>query len=190
MVIPLIKWYHSILAHPGCKCSRMTIQARYYHPDMGKHVDDFHCDFCQCVKTPCKGMGLIPEHDLTNTLWYEVAVNLIGLWTAKADHFNGEFYALTYIDTFTNLVELVCIDTKSSDAIARKFENTWLAKYPRLVQVVHDNGGNFTGYAFASLLHVLRIKDISTTSKNPQLNAVCEHIHQTMATVLKMFLLL
>ncbi len=72
-------------------------------------------------------MGLLSDRDLTNTLWYEVAVDLIGLWTAKTEHFNGEFYALTCIDTTTNLVELARIDTKSSDAIARKFENTWLA---------------------------------------------------------------
>ncbi len=41
-------------------------------------------------------MGLLPEHDLANTLWYKVAVNLIGPWTA-----------LTCIDTTTNFVELV-----------------------------------------------------------------------------------
>ncbi len=109
-------------------------------------------------------MGLLPERDLTNTPWYEVAVDLIGPWT---EHFNGEFYALTCIDTTTNLVELTCIDTKSSDAIARKFENTWLAQYPRPVRVVHNNGGEFTGYAFASLLCALGIKDVPTTNKNP-----------------------
>ncbi len=76
-------------------------------------------------------MELLPEHDLTNMPWYKVAINLIGLWTAKTEHFNGEFYVLTSIDTTTNLVELVCIDTKSSDDISRKFENTWLARYPR-----------------------------------------------------------
>ncbi len=39
------------------------------------------------------------------------------------------------------LAKLVCIDNKSSDAIARKFENTWLASYPRPSWVVYDNGG-------------------------------------------------
>ncbi len=72
-------------------------------------------------------MGLLPECDLTNTLWYEVAVDLIGPWNAKTEHFNGEFYVLTFIDTTTNLVELTCIDTKLSDSIARKFKNTCLA---------------------------------------------------------------
>ncbi len=36
-------------------------------------------------------MGLLPEHDLTNTPWYEVAVDLIGPWTANTEHFYGEF---------------------------------------------------------------------------------------------------
>ncbi len=126
MVISLMKWYHCLLAHPGCKQSRMTIQARYYHPDIWKHVNNFHCDFCQCVEIPPKGMGLLPEHNLTNTPLYEVAINLIGLWTAKTDHFNGEFYALTCIDTSTNLNELSFIDTKSSDAIVRKLRKPGL----------------------------------------------------------------
>ena len=141
------------------------------------------------LKSPAKEMGLLPDCDLTNTLWYEVAVDLIVPWSSKTEHFNGEFYALTCIDTSTNLVELTRIDTKSSDAIARKFENTWLARYPRPVRVVHDNGGEFTGYAFASLLRALNIKDVSTTSKNPQSNAICKRMHQTIAMVLKTLLL-
>ncbi len=35
-------------------------------------------------------------------------------------------HALTCIDTTTNLVKLGCINNKSNDAIARKFENIWL----------------------------------------------------------------
>ncbi len=52
---------------------------------------------------------------------------------------NGEFYALTCIDTTTNLVELTCSDTKSSDAIARKFEQTWLAWNLRPLRIGHNN---------------------------------------------------
>ena len=121
--------------------------------------------------------------------WYEVAVDLIGPWQAKTEHFEGEFFALTCIDTTTNLSELVRITTKSSDNIARKFEQTWLARYPRPMRVIHDNGGEFTGYAFSHLLRVLNIRNVSTTSKNPQSNAICERMHQTVGTILKTLLL-
>ncbi len=69
-------------------------------------------------------MGLLPECNLANTPWYKVGSDLIGPWSARTKHFNGEIYALACIDTTTNLAKIACIDTKSSDAIARKFENT------------------------------------------------------------------
>ncbi len=87
------------------------------------------------------------------------------MWT---EHFICEFYALTCIHTKTTLVELSCIDTKSSDVIAKKFEN---------MQVVHNNRGKLMGYVFAHILHVLGMKDVPATSKNPQYNDKCECIH-------------
>ncbi len=45
--------------------------------------------------------------------------------------------------------------------------------------------GDFSGYAFTYLFHILGIKDISTISKNPQTNITCKFMHQTMAAVLK-----
>ncbi len=66
MIIPLVKWYHTMLLHHDSKRSWMTIQAWYYHPDSRKQIDNFHCDNCQCVKIPCNDMGLLPDCDLTN----------------------------------------------------------------------------------------------------------------------------
>ncbi len=145
----------------------MTIQAQYYHPDIRRQVNDFYCKNCQCIKIPCKGMGLLPKHFCTNTPWYKVAVDLIRPWYATSEHFTGESYdVLKCIDTTTNLAKFICIDTKSRDDIARKFEQTRLAGYPRLVCVVNNIGGKFTRYAFTRLLCILNVKDVPTTTKN------------------------
>ncbi len=124
----LFKLYYTVLVHPGLKRSWMTIQARYYHPDIRKHVDKIHCDYCQHIKIPWKEIELLSEWYLTNTQWYKVTIDLIGPHSAKTEHFSGNFmhwHALTCIGTTTNLVQYVYIDTKSSDAF-RKFEQTWL----------------------------------------------------------------
>ncbi len=63
-----------------------------------------------------KGMGLFLEYDLTNIF---CCCQHAGPWSANTEQFNDEFYALTCIDTTTNIVKLVCIDTKSSDASAK-----------------------------------------------------------------------
>ena len=62
--------------------------------------------------------------------WEEVAVDLIGPWTVKIrGKTTQKVFALIIIDTTSNLVELVQIDNKSSENIARSFYNTWLARY-------------------------------------------------------------
>ncbi len=77
-------------------------------------------------------MGLLPECNLTNTPWYEVAIDLIGPWTAKTDAFNGEFYALICIDTTTNIIELSCIDTKSGVLLQENSKTPgWLDTHDR-----------------------------------------------------------
>ena len=62
-------------------------------------------------------------------------------------------FALTIIDTTSNLVELIQIENKFSENVARRFHNTWLARYPRPEHVIHDNGGEFTGQEFQGLLY-------------------------------------
>ncbi len=54
MVIPLIKWYHCILAHPGWKRSRMTIQARYYHQTFKNMSTTFTVTTANVLNFPAK----------------------------------------------------------------------------------------------------------------------------------------
>ncbi len=153
------------------------------------HIERFACDECQRAKPSGPGHGLLPDRDIAGAPWEEVAVDLIGPWTTSTPHGSVDFFALTCIDTTTNLVELTQVFEKSSDHITTRFEQTWLSRYPRPMRVIHDNGGEFTGFAFQHLLRVLNIKSVATTTKNPQSNAICERMHQTVASVLKTLLL-
>ena len=53
----------------------------------------------------------------------------------------------------------------------------------------HNNpGGEFTGEEFQTLLQNCRIKDVCISAKNPQANAICERMHQTVGNVLRTLL--
>ncbi len=91
---------------------------------------------------------------------------------ASAPHGTVESFALPFIDTTTNLVKIAQIFEKSSDHDANCFEHTWLSWYPKPMQVIHDNGGEFTGFAFQLLLELLHINSVPTTDKNPQANVI------------------
>ncbi len=117
--------------------------------------------------------------------WEEVAINLISPWKVKVNGQQVEFNALTCIDMASNLVKLVCVDKKTVEHIRDKSTQSWLCQYPLPVQCLHDKGGEFIGQNFQWLLGIFTIKDVCSTSKNPQSSAICERMHQTVTNVLR-----
>ncbi len=113
----------------------------------------------------------------------ECTVNLIGPWIVQVHVKPLEFNVLTAIDTVTNLVELVRIDNKTSAHVAWQFVQLWLARYPWPERCVHDNGGEFVGPEFQTLMQQCKIKDVTTMAKNPD-----EWMHQTVGNVLRILL--
>ena len=87
-----------------------------------------------------------------------------------------------------NLVKIARIKNKTLRHVSRVFARSWLARYPMPIKCIHDNGGEFLGAEFQDLLAFYDIRSASTTSKNPQANAVCERMHQTVANVLRTLL--
>ena len=85
--------------------------------------------------------------------WQEVAVDLVGPWVLNVQGQQVKFSALTIIDIVTNLTEIVRIENKTAAHIALLFENTWLARYPRPMQVIFDQGGEFIGIHFPMMLY-------------------------------------
>jgi len=64
------------------------------------------------------------------------------------------------------------------------FENNWLARYPRPNACIIDPGSEFKG-EFQNTLLRHGIECDSTSVKNPQANATCKRLHQTVADVLR-----
>jgi hypothetical protein len=90
---------------------------------------------------------------------------------------------LSCIDTTSNLVELIRMDNKMAEHIWDKFVQSWLCCYPWPIRSVHDKGGKFIGKEFQWLLEIFSIKDVCSTSKNPQSNAIFKRMHQTVENV-------
>jgi transposase InsO family protein len=143
------------------------------------------CDPCQRHKNVGRGHGETASREAPLLPWQDVAVDLIGPWTLSIGDQKLKFSALTMIDMVTNLVEVVRLSNKTAAHVAMQFENNWLSRYPRPQNVIHDQGGEFTGYEFLHRLHVHNIRDRTTTAKNPQANSVCERMHQAIGNTLR-----
>jgi hypothetical protein len=72
---------------------------------------------------------------------------------------------------------------KTFERIARLVNKTWLSRYPRCCYIIYDNGCEFK-LNFEYLCETYGIKRKPTTIKNPQANAILEHLHQVLGQML------
>jgi transposase InsO family protein len=182
-----VRWYHMVLGHIGQNRLHDSMSLHLYNPDLKTKIERIvaTCDQCQRHKNVLKGHGHTAPREASTHPWREVAVDLIGPWQIKIGEHELEFMALTIIDVVTNLVELVRIDNKTAAHVAIQFENTWLARYPRPLFCTYDQGGEFIGFHFQRMLQRHNIHGRPTSSKNPQANAICERMHQTIGNTLR-----
>jgi len=188
MLKDVVEWHHQFLNHIGMSNLFDTIATHFWHPRLKDmvHAVVSPCDTCQRYKATGPAYGELPPREAPIAPWNEVAVDLIGPWKIPMPNGNElRFSALTCIDPVTNLTELKRINNKTSEHITMLFENEWLARYPRPARCIHDNGGEFTGWPFQRMLQLNYIKDVPTTSQNPQANAICERMHQTVGNILR-----
>ena len=183
----IIHFYHLALNHIGITRLRDTIAQHFIHPHLTVNVENIvrPCDACQRYKLPSRGHGHLPARNALIAPWQEVAVDLIGPWTIKLHGQEYKFHALTTIDTVSNYPEIIRLNNKTSQHVAQQFENLWLSRYPRPVRCIYDQGAEFIGHDFQSMLDEYNIIHRPTTVKNPQANAICERLHQTVANALR-----
>jgi len=183
----LVSWYHHVLSHTGIENLKRSLNLVFYHPLLNQAVEAHvkNCSVCQFHKLQNQGYGELPPRQALAQPWYEVAVDTIGPWPVTIDGVEHKLYAVTIIDTVTNLTELVQVATPNSTLAARAMETGWLHRYPRPVRVIHDQGPEYQGQIFAALLQRYAIDDIPISVRNPQANAICERMHQVVGNILR-----
>ena len=88
------------------------------------------------------------------------------------------------IDTIIGLPEVISVDNATSSSVVIAFEDNWLSRYPAPLRCLHENDNEFLGPSFSSMLFKNKIKSVSTTIKNHQVNAIVERMHQSISTMI------
>ena len=101
-----VKFYHMLLNHPE-KQRLLQGMHRYFHPDLRKIIDNFHCDACQKYKVDGRCFGHLPTCDVRTTPF---DTDIFGSWKVQTRTRRiHEFSALTSIYRVTGLVEVIRI---------------------------------------------------------------------------------
>jgi hypothetical protein len=85
-----------------------------------------------------------------------------------------------------NYKELLTADKifdKTSNCTASLVNKTWLCRYPQCCYLIHVNGSKFKLH-FERLCESYGMKRNPAMVKNPQANAILEHVHQVIGKML------
>ena len=183
-----IKWFHYTCGHSGELRLYQSINSMYYYRGLKDKVHHFvqSCDSCQRNKRPQIQYGETPATEADIAPFEVVAVDLVGPWPFDIPGIGKiTINALTIIDQASTLPELTRLDDETGAHVVMKFENEWLARYPRPLFCIHDPGPQFISRAFQECLNRNGITPRPTTVKNPQANAIVERMHSTAGDILR-----
>lgn len=183
----VVKYYHEAMAHAeGPERLARTIKQHFHHRDVDKACAK-HCKECTtCAKNKRGGRvyGETGPRDARLSPWQEVHCDSIGPWKIDLRARTLTFHAMTMIDPCTNLVEIKATKTTTAKEGAAAVENTWLARYPKPLRIVSDQGPEFS-LEFTEMCDENGCRHVTSTSRNPQGNSLIERIHQTIGQVLR-----
>lgn len=147
------------------------------------------CDTCQQFKNDNKQYGELVGELTFTTPWKNIAIDIMGPMDDNYEQEETEGgdnrYILTIIDLCSRWVELIPLQEISANRVATEFDVNWLCRYPKPDTILSDNGTQFISYEFQELLLSYNIKQILTSTYNPQGNSICERIHSTIANSLR-----
>ena len=86
------------------------------------------------------------------------------------------------IDPVTGWFEITQYGDTRAIYITNLVETMWLCRYPRKIEITHDQGSECIGHEFKKSLIEIYYKVTSKPSNlvNPMSNAVLEQIHQVL----------
>ena len=97
----------------------------------------------------------------------------------------GNRWLLVITDCFSKLVRTVALKRITAAEIAKAFVHHWVFVYGTPVSVLADNGKQFVSRLFQEICRILGIKNVFTTTYNPQTNGQVERFNRTMLAVLR-----
>jgi hypothetical protein len=147
----IINFYHLALFHAGASQLYNSITEYYTHLKIYNYILKIAitCKANQKAKLVGQCYGHLPPREAIIAPWYEIAVELTGIWTLHDEHGNDHsFTALTIMNMVTNYCEIVHLRNKTAQYVELQLENQWLARYLRPARCVFDQGKEFLGNNF------------------------------------------
>ena len=100
---------------------------------------------------------------------------------------SGYLQAVTMIDLATGWIEIRTVPSVWADLVSNQVELAWLTCYPLPNKVIVDKRNEFLAKLSEMIINDSRTTVRPITSRNPQVNAILQRVHQTIGKTLRTF---
>ena len=166
--------------HSGRQRTIDRVQLGYWWPGISYDIDNFlhKCDRCQELagRKPISS----PLHPLPTVGEPNARVHMVLFGPLRVRPANGRKYILVITDAFTKYTELVALEDKRAETVAKAFFEAWVCRHGVPTSIVFDRGKEFLNETMKNLCEMLGVDHSPTSSYHPQSNAQAETYNKTM----------
>ena len=179
--------YPKLVGHPGGRKMHAYLRRHFYWPSMSVTAYDTVRNCITCAKNRIKlrkhatPMKLFPASAPLDSVYIDILGDLIR--TKSGHHF-----LLVITDRFSKLVRTIPLRNITADAVAQAFIRDWVFVYGPPIQLLSDNGRQFTSRLFTEISRVLGIRNSFTTTYHPQCNGQVERFNRTILAALRHYI--
>ena len=169
--------------HGGPDRTADRVKQAYYWPGVIHHAQNFvkQCATCQAAKARLPPKAQLTTLPVTTAPNQRVHLDLYGpLRTSNA----GNKMILVITDAFSKWTELVAIETKHAEVVARAFFERWICRFTAPITILTDQGREFDNKVMDELCRLWNIDRKRTSPFHPETNAQAERFNRTMTTYL------
>ena len=180
--------HHALLSGaPGGRKLYYTLRRDYYWPSMAVDAYDTVRNCTDCARNRIKlrrnssKLKLFPAKAPLES----VAMDILGQLIRTA---RGNRFLLVIVDRFSKLVRTVPLKRITAYSIAHAFVHYWIFVYGIPLELITDNGGQFTSRFFSDICRILGTRLRFTTTYHPQTNGQTERFNRTILAALRHYI--
>jgi transposase InsO family protein len=169
--------------HGGIHRTTERIQLSYWWPALKQDVDNFIKKYerYQTSKTPMPAKA--PLQSLPNCSEPNERIH-IDLFTDMRQR-SGAKHICVMTDAFSKYTEMVCIESKFADVVARAFFERWICRFSVPKLLMSDQGREFDNKVMDELCLIFGVKKKRTSPYHPETNAQAEVYYKTIIKYMK-----
>ena len=173
--------------HGGNHRTMERVMMSYSWPGISQDVDKAikKCGRCQTAKSlqpPPAPLQSLPTCVEPNE---RVHLDLLGpLKTSTA----GNKYIFVITDAFTKYAEVIALENKEAETIARGFFERWICRFSVPRMIITDQGKEFCNHLLEEMCKLWGVEKIRTSPFHPQTNSSAESYNRTIIKYMRAIL--